>query len=150
MRPMTMNVSTTRFGSVTISDEDVITFADGLIGMEDCRRWVILADAQNSALGWMQSVDRPAVALAVVSPRRFVPEYQIRVSRRDIEPLKLTDTNAAQILTIVSQAENSLSLNLKAPLVIHLEQRLGRQIIARDDHAIQHRLAAPQRLRKTA
>jgi flagellar assembly factor FliW len=150
MRPMTMNVSTTRFGSVTISEEDVITFADGLIGMEDCRRWVILADAQNSALGWMQSVDRPAVALAVVSPRRFVPEYQIRVSWRDIEPLKLTDTNAAQILTIVSQAENSLSLNLKAPLVIHLEQRLGRQIIARDDHAIQHRLAAPQRLRKTA
>jgi len=145
-----MNVSTTRFGSVTIADEDVITFADGLIGMEDCRRWVILADAQNSALGWMQSLERPAVALAVVSPRRFVPEYQVRVSRRDIEPLGLAEPNAAQVLAIMSQTGNSLSLNLKAPLVIHLEQRLGRQIIARDDHAIQHRLTPPQRLRKTA
>lgn len=145
-----MNVSTTRFGTVPIAENDILTFADGLIGMEDCQRWVVLADAQNSALGWMQSLDRPAVALAVVSPRRFVPDYQIRVSRRDIEPLGLNEPNDAQILVIMSQAGEALALNLKAPLVIHLEQRLGRQIIARDDHAIQHRLLTPQRLRKTA
>jgi flagellar assembly factor FliW len=145
-----MNITTTRFGAVTISDDDVLTFADGLIGMEDCRRWAILADGQNSALGWMQSLDRPAVALAVVSPRRFVPGYQIRVSRRDIQPLGLADPNDAQILTIVSPAGGGLALNLKAPLVIHLEQRVGRQIITRDDHAIQHRVTSPQPLRKSA
>jgi flagellar assembly factor FliW len=145
-----MDVTTTRFGTVTISEEDVLHFADGLIGMEDCQRWVLLADAQNSALGWMQSVDRPSVALAVVSPRRFVPEYQIRVSKRDIEPLGCDDVNAAQVLVIMSQANGSLALNLKAPLVIHLERRCGRQIIARDDHAIQHQVSAPQALRMTA
>jgi flagellar assembly factor FliW len=145
-----MDVSTTRFGTVTIAADDVIQFADGLIGMEDCQRWVLLADAQNSALGWLQSLDRPSVALAVVSPRRFVPEYQVRVSRRDIEPLGLEDANAAQVLVIMSQVNGALALNLKAPLVIHLEQRLGRQIIARDDHAIQYRVTSPQTLRKTA
>jgi flagellar assembly factor FliW len=145
-----MNITTTRFGTVTIAEEDVLTFADGLIGMEDCRRWAILADAQNSALGWMQSLDRPAVAFAVVSPRRFVPGYQIRVSRREIEPLGLEEPNDAQILVIVSQSGGALALNLKAPLVIHLEERLGRQIVARDDHAVQHRVSNPQPLRKSA
>jgi flagellar assembly factor FliW len=145
-----MDVSTTRFGTVTISEEDVLHFADGLIGMEDCQRWVLLADAQNSALGWMQCLDRPSVALAVVSPRRFAPDYQIRVSRRDIEPIGLVDPNAAQVVVIMSQVNGSLVLNLKAPLVIHLEQRRGRQIIARDDHAIQFRVNSPQILRKTA
>jgi flagellar assembly factor FliW len=144
-----MDVSTTRFGTVSISEEDVLHFADGLIGMEDCQRWVLLADAQNSALGWMQSLDRPSVALAVVSPRRFAPDYQIRVSRRDIEPIGLVDPNAAQVVVIMSQVNGSLVLNLKAPLVIHLEQRRGRQIIARDDHAIQFRVTSPQVLRKT-
>jgi flagellar assembly factor FliW len=144
-----MDVSTTRFGTVTIAADDVLLFSDGLIGMEDCQRWVLLADAQNSALGWLQSLDRPSVALAVVSPRRFVPGYQVRVSRRDIEPLGLEDANAAQVLVIMSQANGALVLNLKAPLVIHLEQRLGRQIIARDDHAIQYRVTSPQTLRKT-
>jgi flagellar assembly factor FliW len=135
-----MKISTTRFGSLSIEDSDVLTFVDGLIGMEDCRRWVLLADAQNSALGWLQSLDRPEVALGVVSPRRFVPEYQVRVARREIQPLGLQNPNDAQILAIVSHSEGGLSLNLKAPLVVHVAERLGRQIVARDDHAVQHQL----------
>ena len=60
-----MNISTTRFGTLAIGDEEVLTFVDGLIGMEDCRRWALLADAENAALGWLQCLDRPEVALAV-------------------------------------------------------------------------------------
>ena len=144
-----MNIATTRFGTVTIEEQDVLVFVDGLIGMEGQCRWALFADAQNSALGWLQSLDRPDVALAVVSPRRFVPGYQVRVARRDLAPLGLADPNDAQILTIISHAGGSLALNLKAPLVIHLAERLGRQIVARDDHAVQHRLAATA-LRKSA
>jgi flagellar assembly factor FliW len=135
-----MNITTTRFGTLTIDANEILTFVDGLIGMEDCRRWVLLADAQNTALAWLQSLDRAEVALAVVSPRRFVPEYACRVARRDIQPLGLSDPNDAQVLTIISHANGALALNLKAPLVIHLAERLGRQIVARDDHPVQHRL----------
>src|SRR3954468_12945139 len=120
-----MKISTTRFGNLTIEDTDVLTFVDGLIGMEDCRRWVLLADAQNPALGWLQNLERPEVALGVVSPRRFVPEYQVRGARREIQPLRLQNPNDAQILAIVSNAEGVLTLNLKAPLVIHVAERLG-------------------------
>jgi flagellar assembly factor FliW len=144
-----MKISTTRFGSLSIEDADVITFVDGLIGMEECRRWVLLADAQNSSLGWLQSLDRPEIALGVVSPRRFVPDYQVRVARREIQPLGLQDPSHAQILAIVSHSEHGLALNLKAPLVIHVAERLGRQIVARDDHAVQHRLQGIA-LRKSA
>lgn len=144
-----MKIATTRFGTVKIEETDVIMFVDGLIGMEDCRRWVLLADAQNSALGWLQSLERPEVALGVVSPRRFVNDYQVRVSKREIQPLNLDDPNQAQVLAIVSHVADGLTLNLKAPLVIHLAERLGRQIVARDDHAVQHRLDAAAR-RKVA
>jgi flagellar assembly factor FliW len=144
-----MILSTTRFGSVTIEESDVLSFVDGLIGMEQCRRWVLLADASNPALGWLQSTERSDLALAVVSPRRFVPGYSVRVARRDIEPLALDDLDAAQVLVIVGQVDGSLALNLKAPLVIHLAERLGRQIVARDDHAVQHRLEGTATLRMT-
>jgi flagellar assembly factor FliW len=144
-----MNLSTARFGSVTIEEGDVLEFVDGLIGMEQCRRWVLLADASNPALGWLQSTERADLALAVVSPRRFVPDYTVRVARRDIEPLALTELSEAQVLVIVGQAEGALVLNLKAPLVIHLAARLGRQIVARDDHAVQFRLPGAESLRMT-
>ena len=108
--------------------------------MEECRRWALLADAQNTALGWLQSLDRPEVALAVVCPRRFVSDYRARVSRRDVEPLGLADATDAQVLAIVNQVGDSLALNLKAPLVIHVATRLGRQIVAKDNHSVQHLL----------
>jgi flagellar assembly factor FliW len=133
-----MKISTPRFGSLTIDEADVLTFVDGLIGMEECRRWVLLADAQNSSLGWLQNLDHPEVALGVVNPRRFVADYQARVARRDITPLGLQNPQDAQVLVIVSKSGNELTLNLKAPLVIHLAERLGRQIVTRDDHAVQH------------
>ena len=135
-----MQISTSRFDSLTIDEADVLTFVDGLIGMEDCRRWVLLADSTNSALGWLQSLDRPEVALGVVSPRRFVPNYKVRVARREIQPLGLTNPQEAQVLAIMSNSHGSLSLNLKAPLIIHLAERLGRQIVTRDDHAVQHQV----------
>jgi flagellar assembly factor FliW len=145
-----MNVSTTRFGNVDMDDSDLLTFVDGLIGMEQCRRWVLLADASNSALGWLQSLDRPDLALAVVSPRRFVPDYSVRVARRDVEPLAIADPADAQVLVVVGQVDGALALNLKAPLVVHLQERLGRQIVARDDHSVQHRLANGGPARKIA
>ena len=145
-----MEISTTRFGSLSISDDDVLTFVDGLIGMEECRRWALLADAQNATLGWLQSLDRPEVALAVVSPRRFVADYRARVTRRDVEPLGVARAEDAQVLVIVNQVGDSLALNLKAPLVINVTTRLGRQIVAKDDHAVQHLLSSSQWLRRTA
>jgi flagellar assembly factor FliW len=145
-----MDISTTRFGTVTIDDQDVLTFVDGLIGMEAFRHWALLADAHNAALGWLQSVDRSEVALAVVSPRRFVPEYRVRVARRDIEPLGMTSATEAQVLAIVNQAGDSLALNLKAPLVVHVPNRLGRQIVAKDDHSVQHLLTGARAFRCTA
>jgi flagellar assembly factor FliW len=145
-----MEIATTRFGAVTIEDDDVLSFVDGLIGMEDHTRWALLADAENAALGWLQSLDRPDVALAVVSPRRFVPDYSVRVARRDIEPLGVSAAEEAQVLVIVSRFGEGLTLNLKAPLVIQVAERLGRQIVAKDDHPVQYPLTGTSSLRRTA
>ncbi|HEY2253072.1 MAG TPA: flagellar assembly protein FliW [Planctomycetaceae bacterium] len=144
-----MDITTTRFGTITIEREDVMTFVDGLIGMEDCRQWALLADAENDALGWLQCLDRPEVALAVVSPRRFVQDYQVRVARRDIVPLGLPSAEEAQVLVILNQVNDNLMVNLKAPLVIYAGERIGRQIVAKDDHAVQHPIQGKLRLRRT-
>jgi flagellar assembly factor FliW len=78
-----------------------------------------------------------------------VPDYQVRVARREIVSLGLDNPSDAQVLAIISNVGGTLTLNLKAPLVVHLSNRVGRQIVARDDHAVQHRLQSTTR-RKTA
>jgi len=146
-----MHINTTRFGPIQIESGDVIHFAEGLLGLPSCRDWVLLADAENDSLAWMQSMDRPEIALGVVSPRRFVPSYQMRVARRELEPLRLDDVQAARVLIVVSKTERSITLNLKAPLVINLSRRLGRQVVTNGDLPVQYVLgSASPALRKSA
>ena len=82
-----MWINTTRFGRIDVDSADLLNFQSGLPGLEQCREWALLADAENDALGWLQSTTRDDVAIAVVSPRRFVPQYQVRIPRSELTPL---------------------------------------------------------------
>lgn len=135
-----MLIRTTRFGPVEIEAEDLLSFPTGMLGLEDCRHWVLLADAQDEALGWLQCASRPEIALAVVSPRRFVPDYQFRVYRSELVPLGLKQFKDAHVLAIVGKHDGTITLNLKAPVVINLDRRLGRQVISHEEQPVQYQL----------
>ena len=137
---LAMKINTSRFGPLEIDAVDVILFPQGLLGLEECRRWVLLADASNANVAWMQSVERPEVALATVSPRRFVPSFRMRVARRELALLELADLASAKVLVVVGKRDQAVTLNLKAPLVINIERSLGRQVITNGDLPIRHHL----------
>jgi len=146
-----MQIQTTRFGPIEIETEDILFFAEGLLGLENCQQWVLLADAQNTALAWLQSTERADIALAVVSPRRFIPDYQLRVARRELAPLRLPQLGDAQVLVVVGKNGHGVTLNLKGPLVLHLGARLGRQVIANGELPVQYELGVFQApLKKSA
>lgn len=146
-----MQLSTTRFGNVEIQVDDILLFPQGLIAFEDCRHWVILADAETSAVAWLQSVSRPEIALPVVSPRRFQREYQTRVTRGQLEPLQLRSLSDAHVLAIVGRDGDKLTVNLQAPVIVNLQQRLGQQLVTCDDQPVAHEIASiATSLRKSA
>jgi flagellar assembly factor FliW len=135
-----MWINTTRFGRIDVDSADLLNFQSGLPGLEQCREWALLADAENDALGWLQSTTRDDVAIAVVSPRRFVPQYQVRIPRSELTPLRLHDIRQAQLVVVVSKNSKGLTLNLKAPIVINLEDRTGRQVVASGDLSLHQQL----------
>ncbi len=146
-----MQVLTSRFGLLTVDGDDILRFPKGLIGLEDCRQWVLLADCASESLAWLQSTTRPEIALAVVSPQRFLSDYQVRVSRNDLAPLGLERSEDAEVLSIVSSSADEMTLNLKGPLVINLPRRLGRQVIAIGDAPLRLPLSpATGQLRRSA
>lgn len=147
----TVSVETTRFGTIDFDSDDLLSFPEGLIGLEPCRTWVLLADAENDVLGWLQSTEQAEIAMAVVSPRRILPEYQLRIARREIEPLELDDLRTARVLAIVAGNEQSITLNLKAPLVINLPRRIGRQVVANGNAPLRYDLPVERpNLKKSA
>ncbi len=147
-----MQIHTTRFGLVEIEIADILLFPHGVIAFEDCRHWVLLGDEGNESLGWLQSITRGEVALAVVSPRRFAPEYQVHVTRGQLHSLELSHFDSAYVLSVVSKSDGELTLNLKAPLIINLDRRLGRQVVTVDEQPVAWQVDRPAAavLRKSA
>lgn len=131
-----MLLETTRFGQVQIEVEDILHFPDGLIGLEDQRHWVLLGDEENESLGWLQSIQQSQVALPVVSPRRFAADYQVRVVKSQIMPLELAQSDQTFVLNVVNRRDDQFTVNLKAPVIINLDRRLGRQVMTLDEQPI--------------
>ena len=131
-----MLLETSRFGAVDVEVEDILHFPDGLIGLEDQRHWVLLADEENDSLGWLQSVKSSHVALPVVSPRRFASDYQVRIVRSQLAPLSLGSADQAFVLNVINRHGDQFTVNLQAPVIINLDRRLGRQVVTLDEQPI--------------
>lgn len=141
-----MLVKTKHFGEVDLDEDKVITFADGIIGFEDCKRYTILYNNEeggNNTISWLQSLDAPELALPVISPLSVMADYNPIVEDEVLKPLgELTEENVILFLTLSVPTDiTKMSVNLKAPIVINADTKKGCQIIAENpDYVIKYNI----------
>jgi flagellar assembly factor FliW len=125
-----MQIQSTRFGTIDIADDAVIEFTDGIIGLPGTR-YALVAQQEGSSFYWLHSVDDPSVALPVTQPWLFFPSYDVAVSDDDSAKLGLDSAEQADVFCVVRAAQEleDFTVNLRGPIVVHSDKRLGRQII---------------------
>jgi flagellar assembly factor FliW len=123
-----------RFGTVEVSHQDVIEFPFGLIGLGGLR-YALVDRNPGTGFLWLHAVDNPALALPVVSPLEFFPDFSLQIAVEDRERTGLEDTTGATLYVTVRATPNPLDItaNLRAPLVV-LEGR-GYQVINTNEDA---------------
>lgn len=131
-----MEIATHHFGRIEVDGADLFVFPAGLIGLEGLKRWVLLSESRIASAAWMQSVDQPHVALAVINPQLYWPQCRLRVARQELAILGLSDLRQTEVLAIVTRHERGLTANLKAPLVFDLRNRLGCQVICNGEEPL--------------
>ena len=124
-----MHVRTTRFGTVEIADDGVITFPKGILGFADYRRFCLLEPSEDSAFFWLQSLDDATLAFVVTDPSFFVPDYSVPVRQEQMGDLGLARLEDAQVFVIVNKVDQTLTGNLQGPLVINTVTRFGEQLV---------------------
>jgi flagellar assembly factor FliW len=125
-------VETTRFGKITVEPDKVITLPQGMIGFPRRTRYLFVQHRPESPLHWMQSLDSGDLAFVVVNPLLFEPDYQVVLGKAEMESLKVeqpADIQVWVVVTIPPGHPEKMTANLRAPLVVNLNQRLGAQII---------------------
>ena len=135
-----MLIQTSRFGPVTLQDEDIIEFPEGILGFNDLRKFVLLDDPNDEIFAWLQSCEVAQIAFPVLEPELFSQTYQVALTKHDLESLGLTVQSDKQyrvrsfsIITI-PEDPTQMTANLKAPIVINIEKRVARQIVLQDNN----------------
>jgi flagellar assembly factor FliW len=116
---MAVTFESVRFGTVEISQEDVIEFPLGLIGLGGSR-YTLLDRNPGGDFFWLHSLDDSALALPVVKPDRFFPSFSLELTVEDRERTGIEDFSSGELYVTVRATPNPLDItaNLRAPLVV--------------------------------
>lgn len=130
-----MRIQTSRFGVVEITEQDVIDFPEGLLGFNDLRKFVLLDDPNDEIFAWLQSCEEPGLAFPVLEPELFTVNYTIGLSKFDLESIQLESSEGSRSFSIITIPEDptQMTANLKAPVVINVSKRVGRQCVLQDN-----------------
>lgn len=133
-----MLVKTKYFGEVELEEDKILTFEQGILGFEECKKFTILYDEEDGkrpTISWFQSLDLQELALPVISPSLIMETYNPIVNDEVLSSLgELNDDNVVVLLTLTVPSDvTKMTTNLKAPIIINSDTRYGCQIVAEND-----------------
>ncbi|NLC62814.1 MAG: flagellar assembly protein FliW [Thermoanaerobacterales bacterium] len=128
-------IQSKRFGEIEIEQEKIISFLNGIMGFEILKKYILIDHPGSSILKWLQSAEAPEIALPIVDPMHFYPDYSPIILKDELLQLEIEDISQAAVLCIVKipQDIEKASINLKAPVVINPVRRLADQLIAENN-----------------
>jgi len=124
------------FDELVFSQDDIITFPDGIPGFEGRKPFVIVETPQFDPFAWLVCVDGSRLRFAVINPLIFVPDYSPKLPKSLFAESEMGgNPNDLVLYTIVTLRENPLesTANLAAPILINKVKKKGRQIITEDE-----------------
>ncbi|MCL6612882.1 MAG: flagellar assembly protein FliW [Peptococcaceae bacterium] len=111
----------------------VVSFPWGMPGL-DCREYILSPVAPESPFYFLQSAEQPGVGLILINPFAVFSDYEFELEEDSAGRLKLTDPEKAAVFCTVnaSRGMESATVNLMAPIVINMENLVGKQVVLND------------------
>jgi flagellar assembly factor FliW len=109
--------------------QEVVSFPHGLPGFTDCHGFVLFA-AETANFQWLTAVDGPPASFLTVDPRHVAPTMKCNLTPRDMERLQATaETPLLWLAIVLVEADGTVCVNLRAPIVINPAAMIGFQIM---------------------
>ncbi len=144
-----MELETRDFGKLEVEKEDMITFPDGLPGFLDEKQFVLLPLDEKSPFIIMQSTNEADLAFITLEAGKVVKDYEFEINEKAEKLLKLDKETELLVLTIATMQDDiqDMTINLAAPVVINLEDKLAKQVIVGDDNfPVKHKVFAEKKV----
>lgn len=138
-----MKITTKFHGIREYKEKDILTFKKGLPGFEHLKQFILFSLEHNDIFNILQSIEDETIGLVVTSPFVIIKDYEFKLEDNVIERLDIkesADVLVMNTVTLSSRVEN-ITVNLKAPIIINIKEKLGEQIILdKEQYKIKHPL----------
>lgn len=126
-----MKINTIRFGEIDISEEKILSFQNGIPGFGHCVRFTIISSEESEPFLWLQSLDEPDIALAVINPFRLFPDYAPIVNETELECIGNPPDEDILVLTVavIPVKYENMTANLVSPILINPHNNQASQVI---------------------
>ncbi|HLQ78338.1 MAG TPA: flagellar assembly protein FliW [Terriglobia bacterium] len=116
------------------AEDSILRFAEGLIGFNDCKNFVLLENEGIAPFRRLQCVDREDVGFLVLDPNIVVKDFVALVPEREWKAIGLNDAvdRLAFAICIIGPSPKESTGNLQAPLIVNYTNMTGRQVILSD------------------
>lgn len=130
-----MVIKTRNFGEVDIDENDIYTFDNGIPAFEYLRKFVVLNREDNSPFIWLQSVEEADISFIMMDVYNILPDYNPIVYEDELNKLGEIGDDDLKIynIVVIPETVSKMSVNLKAPVVINLKTKKGRQMIVKNE-----------------
>jgi flagellar assembly factor FliW len=144
-----MRIETRTLGAVEVTPESFVTLPEGLVGYEGEREYALVEPDRFAPFRWLLSFSDPDLTLPLLPANLAVPEYAPQFANADRRAIGAVESDVLELYVVASLDPSSqlLTVNLRAPIIVHPGTRLGRQVVLSDGrYGIDHPIpgTAPQ------
>jgi flagellar assembly factor FliW len=140
-----MHQNSNRLDGQKSTEGDVIRFEEGILGFPDSHRYALIPHEPNSPFAWLQSLDQENLCFLLINPLVVKSDYVVNLPGDAASSLRLDSPSNGMVLAIVVVPEDArqMRMNLRAPIVINVQRRLGKQVVLEDSSlSIRHPVVA--------
>ena len=133
--PSTLQISSRALGDIEVSSKWVMHFPTPLGGFPSHQNFVLIP-AGREGLWWLQALDDSDVTFILGDPFLLEASYSFDLGDVERDMLSIKDEGDAfglVMLTLPQRDGESATANCRAPIVFNLTQRIGMQVLTRDD-----------------
>lgn len=143
-------VQSQALGEIEVEASNTIRFAEPIAGFPDCGEYALVPHMRedgtpNDNVMWLQALEAPHHAFIVTDPWSVMGDYSPEIPDTDAGQLQLRSFEDARVLVILTvPPQGGISINLRAPIIFNVRERLGKQVVLLSDrYETRHILGGP-------
>lgn len=134
-----MQIKTRDFGEISISENEIISFPNGIFAFEEDHSFVLISPCgENKYPMWLQSLDNESLCFIVFDPRDFADGYGIIPDEATAALLNMETGDELDylVIAVIPSDYADATVNMKSPIVVNSCKNKAVQVISAEDYPI--------------